>query len=330
MPAAGTRPPLYILLRLSSAPLHKPLLVTGAHRTGTGWVSRVLAKSPTPLCYIWEPFSPRHRPGTLPIGFERYFQYVCADNLGDFPQLASALTDTIALRYRPLAELRSLRSPRDAGRMVRDWWIFSSERRRRAAALLKDPIALFSSEWLADTFDLDVVVLIRHPAAFVASLKTRDWRHSFQSLLDQPLLMRDFLHPYEEEMRYHAVKGRDIVDESAVLWKVLYSAVERFQEERADWIFVRLEDLSRNTVPAFRELYDGLELEWDDKVESFLHSTSSARNLVVDSDPGSVKRNSAAHSWSWKKQLTPEEIERVRAITDPLWRRFYSDADWGD
>jgi hypothetical protein len=50
----------------------------------------------------------------------------------------------------------------------------------------------------------------------------------------------------------------------------------------------------------------------------------------VDSDAGSVRRDSAAHSWSWKKQLTPEEIERVRTITGPLWKSFYNDADWGE
>jgi hypothetical protein len=303
------------------------VLVTGAHRTGTGWISRVLAMSPSRLGYIWEPFSPRHRPGTLPLEFDRYFQYVCAENCAGY---AGPLADTIAFRYRPLAELRSLRSPRDAGRMLRDWGVFTYQSRRGAAALLKDPIALFSSEWLADTFDLDVVVLIRHPAAFVASLKTRNWRHSFQSFLDQPLLMRDFLNPLEEEIRYFATGGRDIVDESAALWKVLYTAVERFQEKRPDWNFVQLEDLSRNTLPAFQKLYDDLGLEWGEKVDEFVRATSSARNLVVDSDAGSVRRNSAAHSWSWKKQLTPEEIERVRAGTEPLWKRFYSEADWGD
>jgi hypothetical protein len=43
-----------------------------------------------------------------------------------------------------------------------------------------------------------------------------------------------------------------------------------------------------------------------------------------------VRRNSAAHSWSWKKQLTPDEIERVKTITAPLWTRFYRDEDWGE
>ena len=301
--------------------------MTGAHRTGTGWVSKVLAMSPSRLGYIWEPFSPRHRPGTYTAGCERYYQYVCAENCEGYE---APLRDTIDFRYRPLAELRSLRKPRDAGRMLRDWGTFAYRRRRGTAALLKDPIALFSSEWLADGFGLDVVVTIRHPAAFVASLKTRNWRHSFQSFLDQPLLMRDFLHPYEEEIRYYAAEKRDIVDSSAVLWNLLYSAIEHFQETRPDWIFVRLEDLSRNTLPAFRKLYEQLDLEWSEGVEKFIESTSSSRNLAVDSDPGSIRRDSAAHSWSWKKQLGPEEVARVRKITDPLWKRWYAPADWGD
>ena len=30
--------------------------------------------------YLWEPFNPRHRPGTFPIRFPHYFHYVCAEN----------------------------------------------------------------------------------------------------------------------------------------------------------------------------------------------------------------------------------------------------------
>ncbi len=42
----------------------RPLLVTGSHRSGTGWVSEMLAAAPSPeLAYIWEPFSLRARPG---------------------------------------------------------------------------------------------------------------------------------------------------------------------------------------------------------------------------------------------------------------------------
>jgi hypothetical protein len=70
--------------------------------------------------------------------------------------------------------------------------------------LIKDPIALFAAEWLADVFGVRVVVLIRHPAAFAASLKRLNWTHPFGDFLAQPLFMRDLLAPFEEDIRRFA------------------------------------------------------------------------------------------------------------------------------
>ena len=61
--------------------------------------------------YLWEPFNPRHRPGTFPIRFPHYFHYVCAENGAG---LVGPIADALAFRYRPGAELHSLRSARDA------------------------------------------------------------------------------------------------------------------------------------------------------------------------------------------------------------------------
>lgn len=76
------------------------------------------------------------------------------------------MRDTLTFRYGAGAAARSIASPRDAGRSVRDWARFALLRRSGVIALCKDPIAVFSAPWLADTFDMDVVVTIRHPAAW--------------------------------------------------------------------------------------------------------------------------------------------------------------------
>jgi hypothetical protein len=303
----------------------RPVLITGAHRSGTGWIARVLTASSTPLGYVWEPFSPRRRPGTFPVSFGRYYEYVCAEN-GD--PLVAPVRDLLAFRYRPVAELRSLRSPKDAARMARDWSRFAVLRRRRATPLLKDPIALFSAEWLADSFQFDVVVLIRHPAAFAASIKRRNWRHNFQSFLDQPLLMRDLLGPFEQEIRFHAAERRDILDEAILLWNILYTTVATFRERRPEWLFVRLEDVARAPSSQFRELYRELGLAWEPRVDEVIHATSGPGNPVVESHGGSVRRNSEAHSWSWLDQLSPSEIERVQDGTRETSLRFYGASDW--
>ena len=83
----------------------------------------------------------------------------------------ACLADTLAWRYSPRAQLRGLRRSSDLARMVRDMAYFEARRRRGDRVVMKDPLAFFSAEWLMQNFGMTVVVLIRHPAAFVASLK---------------------------------------------------------------------------------------------------------------------------------------------------------------
>ncbi len=301
------------------------MLVTGAHRSGTTWAGRVLAASATPLGYIWEPFNPRHRPGTFPIRFPHYFHYVCAENAAE---CVEPLAETLAFRYRPAAEIRSLRSARDAGRMGRDWWRFERSRRRGASALVKDPIALFSSEWLAETFDMRVLVMIRHPAAFAASLRRRGWQHRFGDFLDQPLLMRDYLGPYERDIRQAAARPPAIIDEAILLWNILYDAVNRLRVRHPEWVFVRHEDLAGDPLGGFRDLYGQLGLEWTDAVEALVRETSDASNPADAERVDSIRRNSAAHAGAWRSHLSAADVERIRRGTEAVAERFYSDADW--
>jgi len=61
----------------------KPILVTGAHRSGTTWVGKMLALPPG-VAYVHEPFSPRTPKGLSPAGFEHYFTVVTSENEGRY------------------------------------------------------------------------------------------------------------------------------------------------------------------------------------------------------------------------------------------------------
>ena len=89
---------------LTGMPDRRPILVTGSHRSGTGWVGEMLAASPEPrVAYIWEPFSPLARPGICPAPFDRWFQYVAEENEVRSRQ---PVRDMLEYRYHPGAELR--------------------------------------------------------------------------------------------------------------------------------------------------------------------------------------------------------------------------------
>jgi hypothetical protein len=143
-----------------------PILVTGAHRSGTTWIGKMLALSPE-IGYISEPLNRWHRPGVMRAPVQYWYTYICADNEAEF---LPALQETAQFNYHPWEEFRSLRSWKDALRMGRDGSIFLRGRVFHQRALLKDPFAVFSAPWFAQRLGSQVVISVRHPAAFVSSL----------------------------------------------------------------------------------------------------------------------------------------------------------------
>ncbi|MCJ7435853.1 MAG: sulfotransferase, partial [Anaerolineales bacterium] len=166
-----------------------PILVTGAHRTGTTWVGKMLAANPQ-MAYISEPLNVLHRPGVLRAPVDRWYAYITKENEGRyFP----AFQELMAFRYHLLDEIRSLRSRKDFLRMGRDASIFFNGRLLGQRPLLKDPFAVFSIPWFAERLNCKVVITVRHPAGFASSLKRLNWLFDFSDLLAQPALMHDHL-----------------------------------------------------------------------------------------------------------------------------------------
>ena len=303
-----------------------PILVTGSHRSGTGWVGEMLAATPAPaLAYVWEPFSLRARRGICDAPFRYWFTYICAENESSYRE---PIAQTLAFRYHPAVELRSLRSPKDSGRFARDWYTTVRHRRRHHVPLFKDPIALFSAAWLADTFGMDVLVLIRHPAAFVRSIVRNGWDHPFSHFLAQPLMMRDQLSSFRDQIERFAASEQPLMDQAILLWNLIHHQILRFREERPGWAFLRHEDLSSEPAQEFRALYKRLGLTWTDDVLRTIEEHSGAGNPQETTDAASHKRDSRNAITAWKARLTPEEIRHIRDGTEAISSAFYADVDW--
>jgi Sulfotransferase family len=301
----------------------RPILVTGGHRSGTGWVGQVLASSPR-IAYLWEPFSVRHRPGILDAEFPYWFPYVTAENDG---HVKPAVADMLAFRYKPMAELRAARAARDLARLARDWSRFRRYRRRGARPLLKDPIAIFSAEWLAGTFDMRVLVLIRHPAAFAYSLKRLGWRHPFDHFLKQPALMKDVLAPFEGEINAFAREERSVLDQAILLWNVIHHAIRRHRERHPEWLFLRLEDIATDPLASFRTICERFGVrEWE--AVSRAAALTSRSGPAEGNRPWDVRRDSRASAARWRSRLSPEELERIRTGVSSVAADFYADRDW--
>jgi hypothetical protein len=306
----------------------RPILVTGSPRSGTTFVGRMLALSPE-VHYIHEPFHPRFGPEVTAARFREFYTYL-GDDSAD--AVLKPLARTMALHYDLGPALRRARRPADARRAVRQWHQFNRARRRGARALVKDPAALFSSEWLADAFQMKVIVLIRHPAAVAASYKRLGWEIDPRvgAFLSQPALVDTLLADHSDEIRVFASEVQPPLERLALRWKLMYHAVDQFRSRRPEWTYLRYEDLAAEPVASLRDVYRRFDLVLSAAArEQIVAMTSSANRALSSPDQWPAPIDSRASITKWRSMLSPSEIDTVRSIVQPVSDRFYGDADWG-
>jgi hypothetical protein len=297
---------------------HKPILVTGSHRSGSTWVGHMLALDPS-IGYINGPFNLHSGRVVCGAEFTNWFTYICSDNEAHFYE---ALKSTLNYHCDLKEALWRARSYRDLKQGVRVVAHSLQHRLRGRRPMVKDPIAFFSAEWLARTFGMDVVILIRHPAAFAGSLKVKNWLHPFDHFLNQPYLMRDMLEPFRADLEEFAHNHHDIIDQAALLWQIIYSTALEYKKNHTDWIFLRHEDLSLNPVGSFVELYERLGLEITEQIKQQMGEYS------FTSRQSKLRRNSAKNVFTWKKRLAQGEIDRIRRRVEGVACHFYGDFEW--
>ena len=303
--------------------MKRPVVVTGSHRSGTTWVGRMLCLSGE-AGYIHEPLNPVRRPSWLAHPVPYWYVYITDDNEHLY---AADLARAMSFDYPVTRNLARLRRPEHAGIMFSDILRGLRPKLSGARPLLKDPFALFSAEWLQRRYDAHVVVTVRNPIAFAGSIKRLNWQFKFKTLLSQGPLMRDWLNPFESEMRRCRDNDVDVVEQGIVLWNALHHAIAELRDRHPEWSVVRHEDLARDPGPGFEDLYRACDLRWDasvaDAVAGF--STADTGKELPMWKHGSVKRDSKNATETWKLRLTDEEVERVRNGTREVAKLFYEE-----
>lgn len=276
--------------------------------------------------YIHEPFNPGIRRGVNPVPFDYWFKFLCETNAGPHDRI---LEELLNYKYPFLVNLGKVDRPRNIARISLNQAIYWIHKLRKRRPLIKDPIAFFSADWLHRRFQMDVIVLIRHPAAFCSSLKIKDWQFDFNHFLKQPLLMERYLHPFEREIGEYARKQPPILEQAILLWNCIHHTVRIYQEEHPDWLFYRHEDLSISPIKQFKEIFDRLDLEFTPAVEKEIRLSTGEHNPVEQDPLNEFNRNSRKNIYNWKKRLATDEISLIRDRTASVADSFYSPEEWG-
>jgi hypothetical protein len=275
--------------------------------------------------YLHEPFNLKIGPRVCDVKFPFWYTYVCADNEAEYVE---PLSRCLTLCHRSSQPLRGARSPKAFVSALRERVAFRMKH-RNCRALMKDPGAVFSTEWLADRFGMQVVVLVRHPAAVASSHRQFNWRLDYTALLQQDLLFRDHLEPFRSEIELFLRSGEDdLLDNAALMWKLMQSVLLDCRKRHPQWIFVRHEDLSFDPPARFRSLAEHLGVPFDQQIQEALDKSTSGQGQGNALDPSNITRNTRDNLTSWRHRLRKEEIHRIRRRVEAVSSAFYNDDDW--
>ncbi|MBE9100644.1 sulfotransferase [Vacuolonema iberomarrocanum] len=302
-----------------------PILITGSHRSGTTWVGRILNASPN-THFVGEPFNPVHAKHCPYVPIKHWFHAVMPDEENIF-QLY--LSHKVGRAYHPLFLTTQLASENVFYNHMKGYTKCLLYHLRNYQPIVKDPIALFSATWFFNHFQSKVVILIRHPAAFVSSLKRANWAFPFEHFLQQPQLMEERLSSFQEDIDVYAKNPPDLIDQGILLWRIFHHTIAHYQLQQPDWIFVRHEDLSRSPLLQFELLFRQLNLPFTSCVKKQIADYNIPKVLEQEKHSHhQLYRDSRTNIWAWRSHLSPIEIDRIRVGVADISPQFYGDEDW--
>jgi hypothetical protein len=318
----------------STGPIH----VAGMARAGTSWVGEMF-RSAGGFLYLNEPFNwkspPGQSPGILNAPVPVGYLYIDDHNEDVY---RPAVHDMLRFRYRHLAELRANRSRFHLAKMAKYSTAFAVAALRGKRPLLDDPYASLAAPWIAEQFDGQAVVVVRHPAAMVASYRKLGYRAHPLHFLNQPRLMAEYLEPWRGELEA-VIETDDRLSQVTTFWRALHHVLFDLVDRSDRLHLVRYEDLCADPEGAFESLFRRVGVEFN----------AAARAEVVAGTQGNSRPQS--HMWrlsrqggltrtayrpmdsksmirAWQATISPAEADRIRAIAGPVGKRLYGDSDW--
>lgn len=300
-----------------------PILVTGHHRSGTTWVGKVLSKAPR-TGYIHEPFNISNNWYYYTNKIKTWFFHIDESNQEIFhPLLKKTFSFNLSIKdQKKLSSEKYLH-------YLYFFTIFKYYQILQFKPLIKDPIAFFSAGWIADEFNCKVIVTIRHPASFVASLKVKKWKFNFNNFYRQKHLMEK-LEPFAAEIEKMSLNQEkySIIDQGILLWRIFAHQTNEYKKKYPNWFIIRHMDLINNPKDSFKKIFEYCDLRFTDKTGKFLERTMSSNNPKEVKNTNDVFRDTHSLLMLWKKRLSSSEVEKLREGVEDYYYYFYNDGNW--
>lgn len=298
------------------------IFVTGAPRSGTTFVGKMLS-TPLSVDYIHEPFNPDC--GIPGINDRYLYRRDTSANDGIDRSIASIFRYDFHLRtgfYQNDTRLNKM-IKRLIGSRGPFYLRLAKINPFHTTAIIKDPIGCLLTEYLANDFKVKPIILLRHPVAFVSSIMRIGWKINLEPILSQRELVNNYL---SSEYRMLQRKGVDNIESAALLWRCLNKVLLIQYNRHPEWKLITHENLSREPIPVFKNLFDYAEVPWSKRIENRIARMTSRRNLaeprkakVQDFKRDSAMINSIRHA-----TISRADRKRIFDLTHDISADYYA------
>jgi hypothetical protein len=307
----------------------RSLLIVGAMRSGTSWVSEVLGRT-AGVSHLHEPDNPWEIPyaaramvglGALPVvepeseppaAYARLWDVAFGARSGGVPNWRRSLRNSSVrtriaptqhlYRHVPYAERRAALEPgvavvsfrfQLATRLARPASV-----RSRCDRVVKSVYAALALEWILRRYDPQVLVVRRHPLDVLASQVTLGWGgDAVDERGVRPRIERWSAPPWPED--------GDAFDKQVWLVGFTLSVYEELLSAHPEFFVVDHEELCRDPLEGFRTLAADTGLVWSPRCERYLRSSDRPGQGME------TKRVAAEQSGKWRTVLSEKQVNRA-------------------
>ncbi len=306
-----------------------PILVSGLMRSGTTWTSRMIALSPK-MFYVPEPFNILREPIHL-LNAGTNYPYFPEINIELYHKIRSGVGLSFTKKEFGIFMRQSPSPKYHLYHLVR-YGTLNLRLKKGMKPVIQDPLAIFMAPWLNKELHILPLFLFRHPAAYINSMKRMKWGFNFDWLACQKKLMDDILHDFADDI-YKLAPEKFIpfsVETQALVWNIFTTVMLSYKNKYPDWLFYRHEDLSREPVDAFKNIYKEVGLEISAPIIKKIEDFTGTGN-TTEAKAGkmhTLKRNSRENIKLWQKQLNADDIKKIHSLTAPVAGHLYTEDDW--
>jgi len=289
------------------------ILVVGFPRSGTSWLAKCLSFAQG-FTYYCEP----DNYDRVPEGEKRFTNlYLTGEH--DDPAYRRLMTRACAgdiataftMKQDPGLLLRHLGR---AGRRLGERFPILFLRKRHV--LIKLVFANLNLAWFSANLPHAVqLCVLRHPCGQFESWNRLGWVPNPKSLLENPRLVADHLHPFTDLIR----SATGYWERAGALWAATVYVIHRQTQADGGRLIVSYEWLCGDPLGRFEALYGRLGLTWTKRAERFIRESDHER----DDRAYSMKRPATKQVDKWKDRLSPNDIEACRRFVEPFGLPYY-------